>query len=176
MKALIVTWENFQDQEVIYPYYRLKEETEEVSIVANVVGKFFGIMGANMTSHILLNDLVANEKDYLATYDLLVLPGGVKALEKLRQEQKVIDFIRNWHDMGHTIASTCHGAQLLISAGVTKGRKISGYYSIADDIKNSGATYVNEAVVEDGNIVSSPHYDHMGIWMKTAIEQVQRHG
>ena len=176
MKALIVTWENFQDQEVIYPFHRLKEETEEVIVVANVTGKFFGIMGANMTSHLLLDDLVADEKSYLANYDLLVLPGGVKALEKLRQERGVINFIRNWHDLGLTIASTCHGAQLLISAGIIKGRRVSGYYSIADDIKNAGATYVDEPAVEDGNIISSPHYDHMGIWMKTAIDQVKRDG
>ena len=50
MKALIITWENFQDQEVVYPYYRLREETEHVTIAANVVGKFYGIMGVNMTS------------------------------------------------------------------------------------------------------------------------------
>ena len=71
------------------------------------------------------------------------------------------------------IASTCHGAQLLISAKATKGKKISGYYSIQDDINNSGAEYVNKPVVVDKNIVSSPHYNWMGEWMKAAIEKVK---
>ena len=71
------------------------------------------------------------------------------------------------------MASTCHGAQLLISAGVVKGKKVSAYYSIEDDVRNAGAEYINAPVVVDGNIVSSPHYDHMGVWMKTAIDQVK---
>tara|TARA_B100001093_G_C26621880_1_gene924995 strand:+ start:49 stop:582 length:534 start_codon:yes stop_codon:yes gene_type:complete len=164
MKALIITWENFQDQEVVYPFYRLKEETDDVKIISNVTGRFHGIMGVNMTSH----DTLENLSSY-ADYDFLVLPGGVKSLEKLRQEKDVLSFIREWDNNGKVIASTCHGAQLMISAKIVNGRKISGYYSIEDDINNSGATYVNEPAVIDRNIVSSPHYDHMGEWMKESI-------
>ena len=164
MKALIITWENFQDQEVVYPYYRLKEETDDVKIISNVTGRFHGIMGVNMTSH----DILDNLTNY-SNYDFLVLPGGVKSLEKLRQEKDVLEFIRQWDVDGKLIASTCHGAQLMISAKITEGRKISGYYSIKDDINNSGAIYVDAPSVSDGNIVSSPHYDHMGAWMKEAI-------
>ncbi len=176
MKALILTWENFQDQEVVYPYYRLREETNEkdVLIMANVTGRFHGIMGVNMESHALLKELDDKDKynKYLNEFDLLVLPGGVKSLEKLRQEKKVIGFISDWNQRNKIIASTCHGAQLLISAKATKGKKISAYYSIEDDIMNSGATYVNAPVVIDQNIVSSPHYNWMGEWMKAAIEKV----
>ena len=164
MKALIITWENFQDQEVVYPYYRLKEETDDVKIISNVTGRFYGIMGVNMTSH----DILDNLTNY-SNYDFLVLPGGVKSLEKLRQEKDVLEFIRQWDVDGKLIASTCHGAQLMISAKITEGRKISGYYSIKDDINNSGAIYVDAPSVSDGNIISSPHYDHMGAWMKEAI-------
>ena len=172
MKALIITWENFQDQEVVYPFYRLKEETSDVEIMANVTGKFFGIMGVNMTSHKLLIELDDSERyqKHLDETDILVLPGGVKSLEKLRQEKNVIRFIADFAATGKVIASTCHGAQLMISAKIVKGKKISGYYSLEDDINNAGAIYSREPVVVDSNIVSSPHYDHMGIWMKTAID------
>ena len=163
-KALIITWENFQDQEVVYPYYRLKEETDDVKIISNVKGRFHGIMGVNMTSHDILDNL-----PIYSDYDFLVLPGGVKSLEKLRQEKDVLEFIRQWDVDGKLIASTCHGAQLMISAEITEGRKISGYYSIKDDIKNSGAIYVDAPAVIDDHIVSSPHYDYMGAWMKAAI-------
>jgi protease I len=176
MRALIITWENFQDQELVYPFYRLKEETDKVVVMSNVIGKFFGIMGSNMTSHALVNEL--NHKDVvdncLEEFDILILPGGVKALEKLRQEKQVISFISEWNKRGKVIASTCHGAQLMISAKIVEGREISGYYSLEDDINNAGAKYVNAPVVVDGNIVSSPHYDHMGIWMKTAIDMVKQ--
>lgn len=163
-KALIITWESFQDQEVVYPYYRLKEETDDVKIISNVKGRFHGIMGVNMFSHDTLDNL-----PIYSDYDFLVLPGGVKSLEKLRQEENVLEFIRQWDVDGKLIASTCHGAQLMISAEITEGREISGYYSIRDDINNSGAIYVDAPAVIDNNIVSSPHYDYMGDWMKAAI-------
>ena len=174
MKALIITWENFQDQELVYPYYRLREDAmvpEDIIVMSNVVGKFFGIMGSNMESHKKISELSdENEvRKYLNEFDLLVLPGGVKALEKLIQEKDVIRFISRWNELGKIIASTCHGAQLLISAKAISGKKVSAYYSIEDDVNNSGATYVNQPVVIDRNIVSSPHYNWMGEWMKAAI-------
>ena len=74
--------------------------------------------------------------DYLTDYDLIILPGGVKALEKLRQEQQVLEFIKSWNNQNKIIGCICHGAQLLISSKITNGRDVSGYYSIKDDIIN----------------------------------------
>jgi protease I len=174
MKSLIITWAGFQDQELVYPYYRLREESadpKDVVIMANVLGRFHGIMGVNMDSHALTDELKdpVRSQYYLHQFDLLVIPGGVKALEKLRQEKHVINFVYDWNANGKTIASTCHGAQLLISARVLAGRKVSAYYSIEDDVNNAGATYVNSPVVTDDNLVSSPHYQWMGEWMHEAI-------
>jgi len=172
-KALIITYSGFQDQEVVYPYYRLLGAGYNVEVVADKRdenNRVYGILGVNMPCHILLKDFINNVDMYLNTYDILVLPGGVKSLEKLRQVQQLLDFINAWNLSGKVIASTCHGAQLLISARVVSGRSVSGYYSIKDDINNAGATYVNEPVVVDGNLITSPHYDHMGIWMETVIK------
>jgi protease I len=171
-KALIITWESFQDHELVYPYYRLLEDEFTVDIMSNKIGRIYGILGTNMPSTKLVSDLQDEQKfqEYLNQYDILVLPGGVKSLEKLRQEKTVLKFINDWNASGKVISSTCHGAQLLISAKVVKGRKISGYYSLEDDINNSGAIYVNEPYVIDSNIISSPHYDHMGIWMKKTLD------
>ena len=98
------------------------------------------------------------------------MPGGVKALEKVRQEKGVLEFIRRWNSMEKTIFCICNGAQLLISAKILVGRIISGYYSIGVDIENAGATYDRSPVVVDKNIISCPHYDFMGAWLKTAFE------
>jgi protease I len=174
-KALILTYTGFQDQEVIYPYYRLLGANYKVDIIADKRdenNRVYGIFGVNMPCHILIKDFIMNILFYLDSYDILVLPGGVKSLEKLRQIQPVLDFINDWNQRGKLIASTCHGGQLLISAKVVKGRRISGYYSIKDDINNAGAIYTNEPYVIDTNIISSPHYDHMGIWMEKVIEHV----
>ena len=95
-------------------------------------------------------------------------------LKNLDKEKNVIKFISDWNKKNKLIASTCHGAQLLISAKATKGKKVSAYYSIEDDITNSGAIYVNAPVVIDKNIISSPHYNWMGEWMKAAIKEVKK--
>jgi protease I len=174
MRSLILTWEQFQDHEVIYPYYRLKEEGQ-VKLLSNAKGRIKGILGCNITSDGFLEELREHNHSYelLETTDLLVIPGGVKAMEKIRQEKNVIKFIADFAATGKTIASTCSGAQLLISAKIVQGKTISAYYAMEDDVNNAGATYSSEPVVVSGNIVTSPHYDHMAIWLKTAIDMVK---
>jgi len=174
-RALIITWNGFQDQEVCYPYYRLIGAGIETHILADErdsKNRIYGILGMNMPCHIVMQEFRDQSQQFLDEYHLLILPGGVKALEKLRQETSVISFIEKWDKSGKVIASTCHGAQLLISAGIVKNRTISGYYSIKDDIENAGAIYSADSCVVDSNIVSSPHYDHMGIWMEKTLDQL----
>ena len=90
-------------------------------------------------------------------------------MEYMRQDTEILRFISDFNSSGKTIASICHAAQLLISSKIVKGRKISGYYSIKDDINNAGAVYTDEPAVVDGNIVTTAHYKDLGIWMKTAL-------
>lgn len=171
-KALIITYTGFQDHELVYPYYRLLGDNFQVDIVADkqdAQGRIYGIFGLNMPCHVLLSNFEQDPDRYHAEYDMVVLPGGVKSLEKLRQNKTVLKFLSDWNQAGKVIVSTCHGAQLLISAKIVKGRNISGYYSLEDDINNAGATYVNQPFVIDDNIITSPHYDHMGAWMEAAI-------
>ena len=170
-KALIVTFSKYQDHEVIYPYYRALEEGFEVDIMADKLGRVHGILGTYMECTRTADELSDVEKfnKCLEDYDFLIIPGGVKSLEKLRQEKQVLRFISAWNDMGKTIACICHGAQLLISAKVTEGRDISGYYSITDDITNSGAHYVDAPAVISDNIITCPHYKWMGQWMKASF-------
>jgi protease I len=171
-KALILTYEKFQDHEVIYPYYRLTEDDYEVDIVANKLGRIHGILGTYMECTLLVDDLVS-KRDELFQYDMLVIPGGVKSLEKLRQEDAALSFINEWDAAAKVIACICHGAQMLISARVVAGRDISGYYSIKDDIINAGANFVDAPIVDAGNIISCPHYKWMGPWLKAAIDRVE---
>ena len=91
--------------------------------------------------------------------------------EYLRQKEDVLSFINEFHQSGKVIASICHAAQMLISARIVKGKRISGYYSIKDDINNAGAEYVDAEYVDDSKELSPPHYKHMGPWMKKAIDR-----
>tara|TARA_B100000073_G_scaffold347051_1_gene360152 strand:- start:9326 stop:9862 length:537 start_codon:yes stop_codon:yes gene_type:complete len=172
MKALILTWEKFQDHEVIYPYYRVQEDGYKVDIMSNVIGKIFGILGTYMESTKSVFDLNDVEKfaNYVDEYDLLIIPGGVKALEKLRQEKSALSFIKKWDSLGKTIGSICHGGQMLISSGIVQGRDVSGYYSIKDDLQNAGGNFIDAEAVVSNNLISCPHYKWMGQWMAKVIE------
>ena len=99
----------------------------------------------------------------------MVLPGGVKALEKTRQNKSLIKFISDFHKADKVIACICSGVQLLISAKIVKGKKIAGYYSLEDDINNAGAIYTDLPAVVDGKIITTAHYKDMGAWMKAAL-------
>lgn len=171
-RALIVAGNGTTDQEFVYPYYRLQEAgwwvdvgTQDGSDVAGVAG----IKIAATRAFPRPSDLDGGEALH---YDMLVLAGGVKAIEKLRQDRDLIAFIAAYHLAGGVIASICHGGQLLISAGLVRGRRISAYYSIRDDITNAGGTYVDEPAVVCDRIVSSAHYKHLGPWMAAALAEV----
>jgi protease I len=162
-KAIILTYSGFQDHEVIYPYHSLKENNFDVVVVSNQLGRFYGILGCHMVGDVLTNEF-ENEEN------------RKKALEKLRLEKGVVEFVRQWNALDKTIFSLCNGAQLLITADVIKGKTVSGYYAIEADINNAGATYHRGPVVVDKNIVSSPHYDFMGEWMRTGYRVLEKRG
>jgi len=162
-KALILTGNLVQDHEFIYPYYRVQEEGYDVDVAVRGGEQVNGIIGIKVVPTKDIADLNVDE------YDLLILPGGAKAMEYMRQDNEILKFISDFNSSGKVIASICHAAQLLISAKIVSGKKISGYYSIKDDINNAGAIYTDEPAVLDGNIVSTAHYKDLGPWMKTAL-------
>ena len=171
MKSIILTHSMYQDQEVIYPYHRLSEEGV-VTIVAEAVGKIRGILGTEIEATRRLTDLQIGFPAFI-TYDLLVLPGGVKAMEKLRQDKSALFFVEQWANLHKPIASLCSGAQMLISARVNlKGYLLAAYPAMEVDVENAGATFLNAPVVISRNIVSSPHYNYMAHWLPEAIHLV----
>ena len=95
-------------------------------------------------------------------------------MEYLRQDNSTINFISKFFNLKKVIASICHAGQLLISAGIVKGVKLSGYYSIKDDINNAGGIYTDEPAVIDNNIVSTAHYKYLGEWMKATLDLVEK--
>lgn len=175
--ALIVTWTGFSDEELIYCYYRLLEDNFSVKIISNVVSyeenkkPLKGVNGCSFHSNLSISVFDSPISiDLLEKYDLLIIPGGVKALEKLRLEKSFISFVSEWNKKGKVIGSICWGAQILISAKCVNNREISGYYSLQDDIENAGATYIDLPAVIDDNIVSTAHYKDLGPWMKAVLE------
>lgn len=162
-KAVIITAQNFQDEEFTYPYYRLLEEGMTVDVAtpdkAAVCGKYGVPARANKdTKELKVSD-----------YDLVVIPGGFEAPDRLRIRPEVLKFVKGMFDSGKIVAAICHGPWVCISAGIVKGKKVTGYIAISDDLKNAGATYLEADVVIDGNLITSPHYKNNGDFMKAVI-------
>lgn len=168
--AVIITGNLVQDHEFIYPYYRLLEENFNIDVCINEGKAVKGILGTDIPPN-KEQTIKKIEEIKTGDYNLLIIPGGVKAMEKVRQNIKIIEFIAKFHNEKKIIACICSGTQLLISAKIVRGKKISGYYSMKDDIINAGASYVDLPAVIDDRIITTAHYKDMGPWMKAVLEQ-----
>ncbi len=166
-KAVIITGPGFQDEEYVYPYYRFQEAGFEVDVATkdgtDVIGKYGVPARATM----------ATEQLNPENYDLVYLPGGHEAPDRVRMDDHVLRFVRGMDEVKKPIAVICHGPWICISAKIVKGRRITGYQAIKDDLINAGAIYEDKNVVEDGNIVSAPHYKHNGEFMRAVLKHFQ---
>ena len=164
-RAVIITGPGFQDEEVVYPYYRLLEAGFQTDIATKTGEVVYGKYGVPARATMATTKLDANN------FDLVVLPGGFEAPDRVRLLTEVLEFVRKMDEQKKLVAAICHGPWILISAGVTKGRKMTAFWSIEADLRNSGADYQHkEPVVIDGNFITSPHYNNNGDFMKAVIE------
>jgi protease I len=166
-RVVIIVAQNFQDEEFVYPYYRVLEEGFHLDVATpggqNMVGKYGVPARATMST----DNLKASD------FDCVILPGGFESPDRLRIRPEVLRFVREMTEAGKLVAAICHGPWVLISAGVVKGRKVTGYMSIADDLRNAGAQYQEQDLVIDGNLISAPHYKNNGEFMKAVIGTLQ---
>lgn len=147
-KILIITADNTEDMEFFYPFYRLTEEGYTVD-VATMDGKSFkGKKGYEFKQTKSINEVREND------YALLYIPGG-KAPAALREDEKVIQLVKAFARSGKPIAAICHGPQVLVTADVIRGKKLSGYPGIKDEIEEAGATFSDEALAIDGQFITS---------------------
>ena len=163
MKVLFLSADEFEDLELIYPLHRLKEDGHEVYVASFKRGKITGKHGYSVEAQLSFEEVDPDE------FDALVLPGG-KAPERIRLNEKAVAIARKFFEDGKPVASICHGPQVLISAGVLKGRKGTSVITIRDDVKNAGAEWVDAEVVVDGNWVSSRHPGDLHAWMREFVK------
>jgi protease I len=162
MKALIISADNFEDSELLVPFYRLKEEKAEVDVASIKKGKIKGKHGYEVEANKSLQEVVPGD------YDLLILPGG-KAPEAVRKEKEALEIARHFIDKNKPVAAICHGPQTLITAGVMKGRHATCYKSVAGEMKDAGAVYEDGEVVVDGNLVTSRQPSDLPAFMRETM-------
>ena len=168
-KALIITSKLVQDHEFIYPFYRMKEEGYEVITCNCETSQVNGYFGTKIPPK-EEDKIIQIEDIKIENFDILILPGGVKSMEILRLNKKVLKLINDFNSKNKIIAATCSAIMLLISAKIIKGKKVTGYYAWKDDIENAGGVFDDKPCVIDGNIVTSPHYKNLGEWMRGTLE------
>lgn len=164
-RAIIITGPHFQDEEYVYPYYRLLEADFKLDVATKGKATAYGKYGVPAIPTRDVTDLRVED------YDLVVLPGGQEAPDRVRQIPEVLAFVKGMFERGKVVAAICHGPWITISAGIMKGKKATCYAGMADDLKNAGALYQDAPVVVDGNLITSPHYRDNGAFMKAVLEK-----
>ncbi len=149
-KRVAVLAENmYEDLELWYPLIRLREAGAEVSVVAPAAGAIYKSKhGLEVKAD--LSAEVAKAK----AFDAVVIPGGF-APDYMRRSEAMVKFVRDANDEGKIVAAICHAGSMLVSARVLKGKTVTCYKSIKDDVVNAGGNYVDKAVVRDGDLITS---------------------
>ena len=145
--VLILAENNFRDEELFYPLYRMREEGFNVVVAARqkeVTGKF----GIPVKTDKEISECRAED------FDALIIPGGY-APDKLRTYDEVLDIVRKMDESGKVVAAICHAGWVIASAGIIKGRQVTSYHAIKDDMTNAGGKWSDKEVVIDGNLITS---------------------
>lgn len=149
-RVAVLAADMYEDMELWYPYYRLKEAGAEVFLV----GPGFGANEVKSKhGYPAILDMRA-KKAQSSGFDAVVIPGGY-APDLLRRCSTTLEFVRGMAMDGRVVAAICHAGWVLISADVVKGRRLTSFFSIKDDLVNAGAEWVDAEVVVDGNIITS---------------------
>lgn len=167
MKALIISADHFEDTELLVPYYRLKEAGFEVDVASISRGNINGKHGYEVRVDKALRDVHAKD------YDLLVLPGG-KAPAALRKEPAALEIVKEFFLGNKPVAAICHGPQILVTAGVLKGRRATCYHTVATELKEAGALYEDSEMVVDGNLVTSRQPSDLPAFMRETIRMASK--
>jgi protease I len=161
----ILAEEDFEDSELMEPLRAMKDAGASVLIVGSGSKKSY--RGKRGSAEVTV-DAVADKVE-TRQFDAVIVPGGY-APDKMRLHQPMIDLVRKAHAEGKIIAAVCHGPQLLISADIVRGRRLTSWPSVAVDLKNAGAIWVDEPMVRDGNVITSRKPADLPKFNKAVIE------
>jgi protease I len=167
-KVLLLAADDFEDMELLYPLYRLREEEAEVTVAGLDDHPVTGKKGHGpVPMDATVDDVAA------ADFDALVIPGGY-APDKLRRSAAVLDLVRAFDGAGKPVAFICHAGWVPISARILKGRRATSVGAIRDDMINAGVDWVDQATVVDGNLISARTPDDLGPWMRALLSALEK--
>ena len=170
IRGVILVEDLYEDLELWYPLLRLREEGATVSVVRPSAGQEYkGKHGYPVVSD-------AGPQDFAGTQlDAVIVPGGY-APDRIRRHPDMIELVRDAYHNNAIVAYVCHGGWVPVSAGIVKGKKVTSFFAIEDDMVNAGAEWVDEEVVRDGNLISSRKPDDLPAFCRTLIAALSERG
>jgi protease I len=172
IKVAILATNGFEQVELTEPRKFLDEHGATTHIVAPEEGSIKAWDETDWGDSFDVDVQVADAK--ADDYDALLLPGGVLNPDNLRMDKKAVQFVKSFFEAGKPVASICHGPQMLIEAGVLKGRKATSYPSLSTDLKNAGANWVNQEVVIDNGLITSRNPDDIPAFNKAMLKEFSK--
>lgn len=168
--GVILVERGFQDEEVVYPYYRMLEAGWRVTVASPTGDVVYGKYGVPARVDASIEDLDHTK------FDAVILPGGFECPDRLRMRKDVQSFVWDMNATNKTVAAICHGPWILISSLDLEGRQATGYESIWPDLENAGAILVDQPVVVAGNLITAQHYKYNGDFMRMVLKHTMEWG
>jgi protease I len=153
VRVAVLAADGFEQAEVMLPMRALRRAGADVRVISLRPGRIRGMNFLWRGRKLAVDDTVANAR--AEDYGALLLPGGFVNPDLLRQSEQARSFVRRMEELGRPIAVICHGPELLISSGLVRGRRLTSWHGIADDVRNAGGIWVDDELVRDGTWVSS---------------------
>lgn len=163
-KKILILVETFYNEfEFWYPYYRLKEAGAQVTVVGSGSAETY-----KSKAGLPVKVDTTAEKVAVADYDGVVIPGGY-APDHMRRYPAMVSLVKGFAEAGKLVAAICHAGWMLVSADIIRGRTVTSYFSIKDDLVNAGGNWVDKEVVVDGFLVTSRTPDDLPAFMRATI-------
>ncbi|MGX9365591.1 type 1 glutamine amidotransferase domain-containing protein [Desulfoplanes sp. PS50] len=163
-KKIVILVENMYNEfEFWYPYYRLKEAGAEVIIAGSGKSGYTGKYGIPAQADAVAGDVK------IPDIDGVIIPGGY-APDMMRRHPAMVQLVRETCEEGKMVAAICHAGWMLASAGILKGRRVTSFFAIKDDLIHAGADWTDAEVVRDGNLITSRTPDDLPAFMRTIIQ------
>ncbi len=171
MKIAIVATDGFEQSELLEPKKALETAGAETEVIAPHSGEIRGWNKTDWGNKVKVDKTLSDAR--VEDYDALVLPGGVMNPDHLRMDEQAVQFVREFAGTERPVAAICHGPWTLVEAGAVKGRTFTSWPSLKTDLKNAGATWVDEEVVVSGQFISSRKPDDIPAFTKTLIQMLE---
>jgi protease I len=169
-KIAILATDGFEQSELMKPRQALEDAGAHTEVVSMNGGEIKGWDHKDWGEKVKVDKTLENANPN--EYDALVLPGGVINPDKLRMDPGAVNFVRQFVASGKTVGAICHGPWTLLEAGALKGKTVTSWPSLKTDLKNAGATWIDQEVVTDGQFITSRKPDDIPAFSKAIIESV----